>query len=844
MDIQFFIIIFIFEIFMQEVNMKCSIISIVWLVFFVSACTMPVGSPQLTATIASTTESSLPTVTISQPTIEPTATATQKPLSPVITKDNIYSLTLDHQLGKGQPIPCGWSPNDETILIGAMDVRARDQIGTIYVYDTTTYQEISSYPKQPNQVLLGYMPDGESIALSQDKDLVIIDVKDGSTQLLLHDMFTDQDLPLLSFSADGTAAATVGPDENLHVYTLPEWKLKTTIQRAPDEPFFSWFLSLSPDSAQVAVTRQRDLSGWRLEFWDLNTGNRIRTLPNSWAHNAINPDWTRIAVGTAAGNSMNISIYEMDNLTRVNNFSASSFFLAFSPKGSYIVAGDRVLRNSDFGHMMSLQTSAIFSPDETKVLNLDNNGFPVIYSTETLDEIQKFDDFTITGDFWGNLVVSQNDQYAAFPGSSLTIRRLSDGELIGTFPGENILSEIGSPMSSDGGRVLSQNRISCELRILDTESLDPIWRHAAPCGRGGWGAALHPDGKIVAIAENYGISIYAVDSGELLDQFQVGDGKASTIPQILAFTSDGEKLVVFGNDGSLWTRGIQGGTPSQVSMPNDMNSSEIPDIFFSPDSRFIGLIFATDLIIRNIEGGEIVLKLKGGDNLYYFKHAEFSPDGKLLLVGFSPQYARGLSHAWTVFFDVDEWKMVGLLKDTPAGTWVSSGRFSGDGRTVITIERGTLRFYTINEVNPVAAPPTLPSQNTVLLASVLVGDCIDVPWATLEESDLILWGCHGDNNQQWSIEDNEDGTSTLKNHNSGKCLSAHGIVDGSRIYQANCTNDETQRWQLLGEAGFYQILELHSKKCVTVGFETGSSPYVQLQPCRDGIDQTWQTVKP
>ena len=59
---------------------------------------------------------------------------------------------------------------------------------------------------------------------------------------------------------------------------------------------------------------------------------------------------------------------------------------------------------------------------------------------------------------------------------------------------------------------------------------------------------------------------------------------------------------------------------------------------------------------------------------------------------------------------------------------------------------------------------------------------------------VIIWGCHGQSNQQWNINSN----GTITNVQSGLCLDANaaGTANGTRIVLWSCNGQPNQRWNL------------------------------------------------
>jgi hypothetical protein len=72
---------------------------------------------------------------------------------------------------------------------------------------------------------------------------------------------------------------------------------------------------------------------------------------------------------------------------------------------------------------------------------------------------------------------------------------------------------------------------------------------------------------------------------------------------------------------------------------------------------------------------------------------------------------------------------------------------------------------------------------------------LDVSGAsTANGAPVIQWYGNFGGNQRWNFVDQGDGTETIVNQNSGKCLTTDG-VNGDQLFQFVCVNAPSQRWQ-------------------------------------------------
>jgi WD40 repeat protein/tetratricopeptide (TPR) repeat protein len=95
-------------------------------------------------------------------------------------------------------------------------------------------------------------------------------------------------------------------------------------------------LSFSPDGKRMATTAP----GRPVRIWDTGTGLEMLASPENLSGEvvAFSPDGNRLALGEQSGQ---LRIYEASRRTYPQTFSDSSYHLAFSPDGQWIVTGVR-----------------------------------------------------------------------------------------------------------------------------------------------------------------------------------------------------------------------------------------------------------------------------------------------------------------------------------------------------------------------------------------------------------------------------------------------------------------------------------------------------------------------
>ena len=140
--------------------------------------------------------------------------------------------------------------------------------------------------------------------------------------------------------------------------------------------------------------------------------------------------------------------------------------------------------------------------------------------------------------------------------------------------------------------------------------------------------------------------------------------------------------------------------------------------------------------------------------------------------------------------------------------------------------------------------PVVPFEaGTFVIVSAYAAVCLDVPYGTMDDIQLIQYGCHRGENQAWTFNNHGDGSYEVVSLASGKCLDVYnwGKEDGEMIYQSECHGGDNQRWQIdLLENGAYQIKARHSGKCLDLPEAGAVENQTLVQSSCDGREsQVW-----
>ncbi|MEU3729330.1 endo-1,4-beta-xylanase [Streptomyces sp. NPDC033538] len=119
------------------------------------------------------------------------------------------------------------------------------------------------------------------------------------------------------------------------------------------------------------------------------------------------------------------------------------------------------------------------------------------------------------------------------------------------------------------------------------------------------------------------------------------------------------------------------------------------------------------------------------------------------------------------------------------------------------------------------------------LKGVGSGRCLDVPNAsTTDGTQLQLWDCHSNSNQQWTYTD----AGELRVYGD-KCLDAAGTGNGAKVQIYSCWGGDNQKWRLNSDGS---VVGVQSGLCLdAVGSGTANGTLIQLYSCSNGSNQRW-----
>ncbi|GAA4526446.1 MULTISPECIES: endo-1,4-beta-xylanase [Nonomuraea] len=173
--------------------------------------------------------------------------------------------------------------------------------------------------------------------------------------------------------------------------------------------------------------------------------------------------------------------------------------------------------------------------------------------------------------------------------------------------------------------------------------------------------------------------------------------------------------------------------------------------------------------------------------------------------------------------------------DSWLGAGASALLFDGNGNKKAAYN-SVLNALNNADPDPDPDPTTTPTQTpgTVgQIRGVASGRCVDVPNAsTADGTQLQLWDCHSNSNQQWSYTSAQE----IRVYGN-KCLDAAGSGNGARVQIYSCWGGNNQKWRVNSDGS---IVGVQSNLCLdAVNNGTGNGTQLQIYSCWGGDNQKW-----
>lgn len=174
------------------------------------------------------------------------------------------------------------------------------------------------------------------------------------------------------------------------------------------------------------------------------------------------------------------------------------------------------------------------------------------------------------------------------------------------------------------------------------------------------------------------------------------------------------------------------------------------------------------------------------------------------------------------------------VRDTDS--WLGAGAsallFDGNGNKKAAYN-SVLNALNNGDPDPSPSPTSTQNPGAGQIRGVPSGRCVDVPnAATTDGTQLQLWDCHSNSNQQWSYTAAQE----IRVYGN-KCLDAAGTGNGARVQIYSCWGGDNQKWRLNSDGS---ITGVQSGLCLDAANNgTANGTQLQIYSCWGGNNQKW-----
>ena len=583
------------------------------------------------------------------------------------------------RLGKGEIREIQYS-SDGAILVVATGIG-------IWIYDTTTYQEIGLLTAHTSEVkCLVFSPDGHILASGGEDGTILLWHRSTGAQKVLTK--STESVSNLAFSPDGKTIAS-GSRGSIRFWDIIIGEQKQTFTGLPENISN---VSFSPDGKTIVSVTW----GGGVCVSDAITGKPKRTFAVPVTDNvfslAFSLDGETVAIGSSDGN---IYLSDLNTGTlkqKLTGHSEDVQRVVFSPDGETLASSsylDETVRiwdvpTGEHRRTLTEHTGDIeglaFSPDgKTLASSGSGDGAIRFWDVGTGDEKH-----TVPGHTGGvdSVVFNPNGKFVASGHDDGAIRfwHVVTGLHLKTFKPNYNYGASCLVFSLDGKTLACASGL--DIRLQDAHTGEEKMRLTGH----EWGIhsmVLSPDGNILASgSQDTTIRLWDMHTGE---HKKTLNGHTDSVRSV-AFSPDGKTLASGSDDNMVRLWSIETGETQMILTGHTHELKGGDSVAFSPDGKTLASGHGDNTIhLWDVETGKNKMTLIGHTDSVF--SLAFSPDGKTLASGSVDSGIR----LWDPH--------TGQHKKTLTGhsAWVESIAFSPDGKTLVSgSDDGSVLIWEIN----------------------------------------------------------------------------------------------------------------------------------------------------
>ncbi len=488
----------------------------------------------------------------------------------------------------------------------------------------------------------------------------------------------------VQYAPDGKSVIVATSGAKIEVWSVEPKSKLATFQVGKNGTEIVKDMSASRDGQRVAAI---DDIGWHdVSVWFVPSNSIFRTITDSSLKHtesvALSPNGKLLAISHSGVKLWDIESGELLYTLKPQN--TATFQVVFSPNGELVAASNwdsvMIWRVADGKLVREIKDAPrsisgfAFSPDSAQIVTVDSARRLKRWQVSDGEVLQSHSDLADQG--WVSSIAFSPDSNSIVSASLDNRLKLWNAQN-GTVVTETVTTPYPNMVAFSPSGSLVANIAGSDIELRQASDLQLV--RTIKAGGEIRQIAFSPDGELLAAAHGASASVWRVDSGELIQQFDEQKAPVETI----AFSPDGQWIASGG--------GLPPGAESpstkaaiyvwrlsdrQIKFERKNYSEDIHSTVFSPDGRRL-VASDKDLHVWNLDDGKLIFNFSG--RVSNNQLLKFNPDGELLALG------AGL-------YRFDNMKRVGQVYGE--NEQINAIAFSADGTRIATAgQDGTISIW-------------------------------------------------------------------------------------------------------------------------------------------------------